>query len=258
MNLLNPGVERVIFYNSDSHELSGHDLSPQSTLTPSKQTRTRPGGGYLPFLTEFTIELQLSDVSFFESVQGGKWIVFIEKHNGAYVFGETEIYIGEEDVLFDPESEEYPFLLKAKHISESPGIGQDGNLLGTFEDTTGNGIADGWDKAGGEVNTFLNGVQTTDEEFMRIIPFAIPGKSYTFSVNATDLYTLADNEIDILFFNGASQVGSNSTAINATGIHSVTLTAPATADSVRVRYTIENQTGVGSASFSNPKLKLTW
>lgn len=125
MNLLNPGVERIEFTSGIlSYTISGHDISPQSTLTRRVQTRTGARGGYLPFLIEHTLEIKTSDRSVYDAFSSGKYTLVIVKSNGNIEWNEPETLIKEEDVLFDPESEEYPLTLKLKHISSNPDIGQ--------------------------------------------------------------------------------------------------------------------------------------
>lgn len=258
MNLLNPGVKNIILYNgSNTYTLSGNDISPQSTLTRRSQTRTGARGGYLPFLVEHTLEISLSDASLYDLITSEKYNIFIEKSNGYYVWGESVNIIKDEDLLFDPESEEYPFLIKAKNISEAPQIGQDGNILGTFEDLDNNNIADGWGKAGGTTQVFSEGVQETDETFSYDVDFVYAGGTYTFTLNAESLHANADNLIEIVFLNGSTELDSSSASITTTGSKTTSLVAPSGADNLRVQYVIQNQTGSGTASFSNPKLTIS-
>lgn len=125
MNLLNPGVEKIVF-NVDvfTYEISGNDISPDSTLTKRQQTRTASRGGYLPFLVEYTLEIKTSDRNVFDAFVSGLYTLVIHKTNGNIEWNEPERMIKEEDVLFDPESQEYPLILKMKHISTNPDIGQ--------------------------------------------------------------------------------------------------------------------------------------
>lgn len=257
MNLLNPGVERIILYNdSNTYTLSGNDISPQSTLTRRIQTRTGSRGGYLPFLVEHTLELQISDTSLYEAIEGQRFNVFIEKFNGFYVWGVNERIIKEEDILFDTESEEYPLLLKAKNISESPEIGQDGNMLGEFVDLNADGTADGWSTVGGTTSIFSNGQQTVEVSLFRSLDFGYSGQTYTFSVEYIDIHQNATNFIRINYLDDTSIIRTDENEVTATGVHEISTVSPAGTVAIQIRVGTSNITQSGFLTVTNPKLTI--
>lgn len=258
MNLLNPGVEKIIIYSADNtYTLSGNDISPNSTLTRRQQTRTGSRGGYLPFLIEHNLELSISDTAIYEAIQGQRFNVFVEKFNGFYVWGVTERLIKEEDVLFDPESEEYPYIIKAKNISESPEIGQDGNLLGEFVDFDSNGVADGWSTTGGTSTSFLNGEQTAEVNIIKTIDFAYEA-SYSASINVVSLHPNADNVFRLRFRNGGTTVNTISTTVTSTGVKTLVGTNSSSAvDNIQVEFRADNITSASNFTVSQPKLTIS-
>lgn len=257
MNLLNPGVDRVIIYNgSETLTLEGNDISPESTLNRRIQTRTGSRGGYLPFLVEHTLELKIADTGLYEAIQGQRFNLVIEKFNGYYVWGVNERLIKEESIQFDPESVEYPLTIKAKNISESPEIGQDGNLLGEFADLDGDNVADGWGTTGGTTVSFSNGEQTAEVNIKKTLDFAYPGELYRYSVNVVSLHANADNVIRWKFKDSGSTVATSDDTITTTGIKTGSVTAPAGSDSVEFEVRANNITVGGSFTIATPKLYL--
>lgn len=255
MNLLNPGVEKIILYNADNtYTLSGNDISPESTLTRRQQTRNGARGGYLPFLIEHTLELKISDVSLYDAISGQRFTILIEKFNGFYVWGVTERLIKEEDVLFDPTSEEYPMLIKAKNISKDPEIGVNGNLLGEFVDLDDDNIADGWIiGASQDPKIFSNGIQTVESAATRVLDFGYAGSTYTFEVDFIDLHADADTVMTISYLSGGSANGVDTKTVTSTGVDTVSGVAPSGTDSIQFIVGADNINSSGFVSFTSPK-----
>lgn len=257
MNLLNPGVDQVIIYNGDEqYTLDGNDISPESTLVRRVQTRTASRGGYLPFLVEHTLELKISDTALYDAIQGQRFNLVIEKFNGYYVWGVNERLIKEEDILFDPESQEYPLIIKAKNISETPAIGQQGNLLGEFIDFDADGVADGWSVTGGTTSSFVNGKQTVEVNVEKELDFAYPGHLYRYSIDFVALHPNADNVIRYTFSDAGGVLSTSDIAVASVGVVTGSVTAPAGATKVSIQARANSIVGAGSLTIRNPNLYL--
>lgn len=134
-----------------------------------------------------------------------------------------------------------------------------------FEDTGGDGLADGYTATGENTVSFSGTTQTIDLDvggtgevtFGTTVDLPIEGIGLTFAVDWQLLHTDADDNMRIRYYNsGDSLLGTDASAVSGAGVETVTGTTPANTAYVEVECFWDNGTGIAqSTAFSLPTLR---
>lgn len=266
MNLLNPGVQYVIITDPENEEsvtISGHDISPSSTLEKEVLTRgVSSAGSVTQINTRWELDLQFADASAFSSLlslpKQSTYQFTIVKFNGFVFWRENREFLIDEAFINDPESEDYPYTLRMNGVFNDPDIIESLNAVAPIADNDGDDLIDGFILDGTNTGEdFTGGVQeitTTDviQLYRRLIlPF--PGMDLEYSVEVED--APASRYIryaDITDTELSKEVGTYTTA----GVKTSSITLPDNVFYVDVGVQFGNNSASSTGAFSNLSLQL--
>lgn len=266
MNLLNPGVQQLSIQGNDEVVvIDGNNLSPNSTLEAEQLTRgTNARGGVNHLNKKWEMNLQHADSvgnsSLKDLPKQRAYQATVLGLNGFTFWQEDQAFQVDESALFDPESEDYPYVVRMSHISENPDIRQVLNALAPIASSD-DEFYDGFDIVGSPTGSVSNGSQSltsgVDAYIYRRLTLPFPGLTLKFSFDIETLHATADNQRYIVFRDVSGDVISNDTGTyTTTGIKTREFTLPANVYSVDVGAGFAHDGSSGTMTFSKLSVQL--
>lgn len=271
-NLLAPGVKYFCLYdnvNNNAYVIDGNDIDPGSTLEKEDLTRgTNARGGVKHLNEDWSLELNFGDQSMYSTLlalaRNRNYRFTVIKLNGFVFWEENQRFSLNESSLFDPSSEDYPFVLNMSHISNAPDISQKLNAMAPWKDSDGDGTPDGYTYTATS-GSFLNGIFSDNlgsdgsGELYKELVIPIEGLTLELAVSFDQLHNDGDHEFGVEYYNSSgSLISSDLTAVSSTGRKTKTLTLPANVYTVRViPIKVTNVTqSIEEFNISQPSLKI--
>lgn len=275
MNLLNPGVFIIGFCNTQSGDvsfMSGSDIGPSSTLEKQVLTRGVSSRGDVTQLNhKWELNLQFANKDVYDELvaipKNGGTQFEIWKLNGFFTWRETTDMQIDEQVLSDPESEDYPYTLRMTFTGPDPEIKESLNYLAPWKGTD----SPYWNVTGSFDSISFNGTRVTvntnasgsiDVVFDIFTPFtkgsvaAAPDLSLVFKARIgalptgatlTSLYKTYDANNDF----GVSVEGD---PITTGGLQEIVTVVPSTNVRYEIGFRISNLTEATLFRFEEPTL----